>query len=149
MGQYFASARKVIKESDVDLVEMALSGAVYAFVVHFPQYGDQIDAIFSTLAKVVSDEKLCPTEEELHNKIQKALSDIGPGDELTQQYIGMILMKIDRVANKYLDTQEGFTKEERTAWAQVFENMAVTARLARKKGKDLQDEENKTKVNVK
>ena len=130
MGKAFFGFKKVVKEVDPELVEIALSTVVYTIVKQFPQYGDQLAAVFEYLGKIVSDEDL--TEEEFHQKIEKALMDIGVDDEYFRHLIGYFLRRLEQLADKYLDVQEGFTKEEREAWAKLFFDLSKTAMSARK-----------------
>jgi len=130
MGQVFKKTKGVVKNIDVDLVSAALSTVVYALVKTKPEYGDQLSATFTYLSKLVSNEEL--TEEEFHREIEKAIGDIGVKDPEMRELIGYFLKKLDKLADKYLDVEEGFTKEEREAWALLFEDLAKAAKLGRK-----------------
>ena len=127
MGETFQKSRQVIKKVDPELVSLGLSGAVIGIVTYKPEYVDQMIAIFETLKSLVTDEKI--TEDTLHQEIQKALEDIGVDDPDAQLAIKLFLVKLDRLAEKYLDVDEGFTQEERAAWKQVFDDLVTTLRL--------------------
>ena len=133
MGKAFKTSKKVVKEIDVDLVSALLSTAVFAIIKAKPEYGDQLSATFTYLSRLVGDENL--TEDEFHQEIEKAVSDIGVKDPQVRELVGYFLKKLDKLADKYLDVESGFTEKEREAWAKLFEELAQTAKVARKTAK--------------
>ena len=127
MGELFKKTKSVVKRLDPELVSLGLTGLVIGIVSYKPEYTDQLLTAFELLKRLVTDESV--SEEEFHKQLEKTLSDIGVKDENAKLMIELFLAKLDKLAEKYLDVEEGFTKEEREAWASVFDDLITALRL--------------------
>ena len=144
MGKTFQKTKGMIKKLDPQLVSLGLSGALLGVVYYKPEYADQIEAALITIRGLLTDENI--TEEEFHNQLTKAMSDIGIDDPEIQVLIGIFLKKLDTLADKYLDVVKGeFTAEEREAWKQVLDDLIGSLKLYIKHRRRLVNE-NKSQI---
>ena len=131
MGDVFKKTTQTMKKLDPDVVSFALSGVVIGLLTYKPQYAEELESTFIVIQKTLSKEDL--TEDELHGVIEDALMDIGVKDDKAMVMIKLFLHKLDRLAEKYLDTVEGeFTQEEKDAWYSMMQNLIDTIRMYRK-----------------